>query len=256
VWADGLGNPLANSLAKCQFERLYSKLKSLSKEVAMTRPFSSTITLSESVGSDSPVVSWMDVFCIPVEKQNSQRNSRLKQKAISLMDLTYAFARQVLVLDSEMELVAAQDGSGDELSQLKASTEALSRFVTCSWMGRSWTLQEGALASELWAHYSGHPMQHKSFYSFDLSPYLVDEVPPEILAVIEVLENHASLPSVGRGTQDMTNAAAYCSSARDVQFLEVWNSLIGRSTTQPEDFHCIVAKYVTVPMDYGCGLLC
>jgi len=25
------------------------------------------------------------------------------------MDLTYAFARQVLVLDSEMELVAAQD---------------------------------------------------------------------------------------------------------------------------------------------------
>ncbi|KAF2184199.1 hypothetical protein K469DRAFT_751204 [Zopfia rhizophila CBS 207.26] len=40
----------------------------------------------------------------------------------------------------------------------------------------------------------------------------------------------------------MTNAAAYCSSAREVQFLEVWNSLIGRSTTQLDDFHCIVAN--------------
>ena len=213
----------------------------------MTRPFSRTIALPRTEGSESPIVFWMDVFCIPVEEENSERNSSLKKAAIALMDLTYSCASQVLVLDSEMELVTApQNSSVDALSRLKASTETLSRFTTCSWMGRSWTLQEGALASELWANYSGYPMQHKSFYSFDLPPYLADEAPPEILAVIEELENHISLPYVGRGTQDMSDAAAYCSSARDVQFLEVWNSLIGRSTTKLEDFHCIVAKFVIV----------
>lgn len=111
-------------------------------------------------------------------------------------------------------------------------------------MGRSWTLQEGALASELWAHYSGRATQHRSFYTLDLPPYLADTAPPEILGLVETLEKSTSLPSVGRGTQDMTDEAAYCVSARDVQFLEVWNSLIGRSTTKPEDFHCIVAKFV------------
>jgi len=194
----------------------------------------------------------MDVFCIPVEKPNSQKHARLKQRAIALMDLTYSCARQVLVLDSEMELIGIHNGDGDELSQLEAATEALARFTTCSWMGRSWTLQEGALSSELWAFYSGRPTRHKSFYSLDLPPYLVEQASPDLYAVVQALENVASLPSVGRGTQDMASAAAYCSSAREVQFLEVWNSLIGRSTTQPEDFHCIVAKYVLIPLDYDC----
>ncbi|KAK2752675.1 hypothetical protein FQN54_008053 [Arachnomyces sp. PD_36] len=240
VWADGLGNPTGNSLPNCQFEKLYNKLKLLSKEVATTRPSFSPIALS---GRDRPIVFWMDVFCIPVEKPGIDRNSELKREAIALMDLTYSCAHQVLVLDSEMEFVTAPQESGcDPLDQLKASTETLSRFTTCSWMGRSWTLQEGALASELWAHYSGNATKHRSFYTFDVPPYLKDDAPPEILAVVEDLEKCIILPSVGRGTQDMTDEAAYCISARDVQFLQVWNSLVGRSTTKPEDFHCIVAN--------------
>lgn len=31
-------------------------------------------------------------------------------------------------------------------------------------------------------------------------------------------------------------------SARDIQLIDVWNSLLGRSTTKPEDVHCKVAN--------------
>lgn len=187
----------------------------------------------------------MDVFCVPVQKSNSDRHTLLKEQAIRLMDLTYSCARQVLVLDSEMNLTVGRMGpsaDADHMHEFKASTEELCRFATSRWMGRSWTLQEGALASELWAHYANRPVPARSFYASKFPPSLVDKAPPELFALRQALEPQVSLPSVGRGTQDLTAAAAWCSSAREVQFLEVWNSLIGRSTTQPEDFHCIVAK--------------
>ena len=62
--------------------------------------------------------------------------------------------------------------------------------------------------------------------------------------MIGELQGQAALPFVGRTARVMDASALYCHSEREVQFLQVWNSLIGRSTTQPEDFHCIVAKYV------------
>jgi hypothetical protein len=184
----------------------------------------------------------MDVFCIPVERPGVQRNTDLKDVAIQLMDLTYSGAHQVLVLDAEMELIQRDDGIVNETERLNQSIESLSRVATCKWMTRSWTLQEGALASELWLDYANHPSKHKEFYTHRYRPSLVEDVPPELLSLADELEQQLSLPSVGRGAQHMSNAAPYCSSAREVQFLEVWNSLIGRSTTKPEDFHCIVAK--------------
>lgn len=180
------------------------------------------------------------MFCIPTQK--SSTHDALKKQAIGLMDLIYSCASQVLVLDSEMEAAASNSRRGNEADLLKSSTEALARFATSSWMGRSWTLQEGALAAALWAYYSGSPTRHKSFHGFHVPAYLADEAPPELLAVIDELQTQATLPFVGRTARDMANAALYCRSEREVQFLQVWNSLIGRSTTQPEDFHCIVAK--------------
>ncbi|KAJ6446739.1 hypothetical protein O9K51_01512 [Purpureocillium lavendulum] len=196
------------------------------------------------VDNGCPIVFWMDVFCIPVERQGIQRNTDLKGTAIQLMDLTYSCAHQVLVLDAEMESIEPQRGSGDELGILNSCLGTLARATTCRWMTRSWTLQEGALASTLWIDYAQRLTPHKSFYDFRIAPSLVDQAAPEILSLIDILEEHTALPFVGRGSQDMTHAAPYCSSAREVQFLEVWNSLIGRSTTKPEDFHCILAKQV------------
>ncbi|MBE3044157.1 hypothetical protein IMZ48_16615, partial [Candidatus Bathyarchaeota archaeon] len=115
------------------------------------------------------------MFCIPVQKPNSPRHADLKDQAIALMDLTYSCASQVLVLDSEMEYVAANRGGGDDL---KSSTEALARFATSKWMGRSWTLQEGALAAALWTYYSGSLARHKAFHAFHVPSYLADESPP------------------------------------------------------------------------------
>ncbi|SPO04722.1 uncharacterized protein DNG_07407 [Cephalotrichum gorgonifer] len=243
VWADGLGNPVANALPRCRFEKLYRKLRALSNAVAAKRAWTASSLPDDTQVEEAPIVFWMDVFCIPVARANSQRQTDLKQRAIAMMDLIYSCADQVLVLDSEMERVAAHDNDdADEASQLKSSMEALARFTTCSWMRRSWTLQEGALAGKLWAYYSGTPTQHAQFNAFHLPAYLADEAPPEILAAVEELQRQASLPFVGRGGRDMSGAAMYCRSEREVQFLEVWNSLIGRSTTQPEDFHCIVAN--------------
>lgn len=184
----------------------------------------------------------MDVFCVPVHKSNSPTHDALKKKAIGLMDLIYSCASQVLVLDSEMEIVTPNRAVGDEIGLLRSSTEALACFATSNWMGRSWTLQEGALAAALWAYYSGSPTRHKSLHAFHVPAYLADEAPPELLAVIDELQNQAGLPFVGRTARDMANAALYCRSEREIQFLQVWNSIIGRSTTQPEDFHCIVAN--------------
>ena len=205
-------------------------------------PFSRFFHSGEVQNDTTPLVFWMDVFCIPMHKPNSPSHNALKKKAIALMDLIYSCASKVLVLDSEMETSASNHGKGDESDPLKSSTETLACFATSSWMGRSWTLQEGALAAALWTYYSGSPIQHSLFHAFHVPPYLEDETPPELLTVIEELQNQAALPFVGRSARYMANAALYCRSEREVQFLQVWNSLIGRSTTLPEDFHCIVAK--------------
>ena len=157
------------------------------------------------------------------------------------MDLTYSCAQQVLVLDAELDLVPLQQTTSDELERLKTYLEQLSRYATCSWMGRSWTLQEGALASDLWIQYAGRPKLHKSLCSLDMPQQIFNGASIEVLAMIADIRNHCNLPFVGRGTQTQTVAADY-GSPRQVQFLEVWNGMIGRSTTQTEDLYCIVAK--------------
>ncbi len=46
------------------------------------------------------------------------------------------------------------------------------------------------------------------------------------------------LPAVGRHDYD----PSFRLTERDTQFLEVWNSLIDKHTTNPDDFHDILAK--------------
>lgn len=67
----------------------------------------------------------------------------VRPRTVNQMGEIYAAAKQVLVLDSELQRASAD--SEDEIS----SAELLARLVCCSWMRRYWTLQEGALATRI-----------------------------------------------------------------------------------------------------------
>lgn len=107
VWADGLGNPHANSLHKC-------KLHHLRELVNVIEPMS---THAEGEG---PLI-WLDTLCCPA------KNGPGKQMAIEKIRLVYQRAKHVLVLDAGL---MAYDGRGQD------ATEVLVRIFTSSWMRR------------------------------------------------------------------------------------------------------------------------
>ncbi|RDA88279.1 hypothetical protein CP532_0300 [Ophiocordyceps camponoti-leonardi (nom. inval.)] len=88
VWADGLGNPQANSLPQCQMQRMASKIAALPDQ--------------------SQGLFWVDTLCCPVEPET---------KAIALQRIAdvYRHARHVLVLDSSLSAVNAEDTHPAEL---------------------------------------------------------------------------------------------------------------------------------------------
>ncbi|KAL8672066.1 MAG: hypothetical protein Q9168_003461 [Polycauliona sp. 1 TL-2023] len=122
VWADGLGNPVANALPLCQLRRLHGLVASL----------------CGSTDSDDTFI-WLDTLCCPVKPPEA------KKLALGQMFRPYTDAFRVLVLDSSLRDV--------ESSQLHP-TEICLRAFASGWMGRLWTLQEGALARNLWFQFS------------------------------------------------------------------------------------------------------
>lgn len=84
-------------------------------------------------GLKSEQLFWIDTLCVPVGVQHAA----LRMKAINQMAPIYACASQVVVLDSELQQVTTSNADAHEV---------LARVMTCGWIGRSRTLQEGALA--------------------------------------------------------------------------------------------------------------
>ena len=125
VWADGMGNPEANSLPQCQLARL------------------SDIVDSMEDGAQRAAI-WLDTFCCPVDPEG-------KKLALSRMRRTYFEARKVLVLDSTLYCYNSQDIQPAEIN---------ARILTSPWMRRLWCLQEGALArgDGLWVYFKDGPV--------------------------------------------------------------------------------------------------
>jgi hypothetical protein len=112
VWADGLGNPNANSLPMCQLTRLSEYVKAVLPD---HRFF------------------WCDTLCVPTKPQ------QLRRKAIWKMREIYDKAYAVLIIDASFQSAF-----------LSCSAEELMMRVTCSgWMRRLWTFQENFLAKKL-----------------------------------------------------------------------------------------------------------
>ncbi|KAL2810284.1 hypothetical protein BJX63DRAFT_423227 [Aspergillus granulosus] len=143
VWADGLGNPFANSLPTCQLGLLYEHARILltDKEYVPqyeNGPFGSLHTgaarLAHFAGSrrgDNSVLLWIDTLCIPHERE-------VRSLAIQRIRDVYIGAYRTMLLDSEIRQVNSVSASNLELCL---------RVLYCSgWIRRLWTLQEGLAA--------------------------------------------------------------------------------------------------------------
>ncbi|KAF4635149.1 hypothetical protein G7Y89_g2946 [Cudoniella acicularis] len=211
VWSDGLGNPNQNALPKCQIERLVRKVKKADIESGKRRAGKPQLCFGKRDNVDDTVNIWMDTLCIPVN------DSGLKMKAINRMTPTYKRAVRVLVLDSTLNLVAPTSNPTEKCAQLLMS----------AWNGRSWTLQEGALAAELMFPISDcKELFYRPFkWNSDMAKYIYKE-----------LHQAHQLPSVGQWKKEGGV------DVRESQFLGVWNALLGRTTTMSRDVHGIFAN--------------
>lgn len=148
VWADGLGNPSANALPRCQLSRIRERLQPRT---------SFGNRENHSTGS---LWIWMDTLCIPVEA----KYQTTRQKAIDQMALVYASAESVLVLDRSIARLSYPHMGPVERCDPPAiglktsyahylrspesymgSAEVLGRILCSPWAGRSWTLQEAVV---------------------------------------------------------------------------------------------------------------
>ena len=124
VWADGLGNPHANSLHRCKLVRLRELVS------AVDNPDHSSV---------EPPLIWLDTLCCPA------KDGEGKQKAIEKIRLVYQRAKHVLVLDAGLKEYASKD---------QGIHEQVIRIFTSGWVRRLWTLQEGALARSLYFQFA------------------------------------------------------------------------------------------------------
>ena len=119
VWADGLGNPVANALPRCQLRLLHNLL------------YNSNLRDSEDAQED--LLLWCDTLCCPVKPEEAKR------RALSLIKRTYRDATYVLVLDASLQSYDSNSMTIEEICF---------RIIASGWMRRLWTPQEGALPTE------------------------------------------------------------------------------------------------------------
>lgn len=165
------------------------------------------------------VIFWMDVLCIPVGNEDKH----LRASAIARMTPTYNGADNVLMLDSDL-LETSSHGTPIE--------EIFSRVVKSAWQGRYWTLQEGLLAPKLFVQ-----TYDRAFRTADKRLVLASRKPASYDhdAIVESVCDATYRDAVGHAP--LSNIKT-----RYQQFVQVWNDLLGRSTTKFDDVHCILAN--------------
>lgn len=128
------------------------------------------------------------------------------------MACLYAGASKVLFLDPELQLLRSENFRGDN--------ELLTLYIKISpWMARSWPLQEGALAESLFFR-------------------------PEDRSILlgEISRRDIGLPALRILDYD-TRKDIKESTLKDLlpsKFTDVWNGLVNRSTSQPDDVPAII----------------
>ena len=143
VWADGLGNPTATALPRCQLSRL--------KKLIDTLDFKN-LDVSGHPTVAREMLLWCDTLCCPVNSEEAH------DMALRQMYRTYDQASAVLVLDPNL-ISHRVGGMGID--------EACVRIATSRWMTRLWTLQEGALPArknKLWFQFRKTALPGRTLY--------------------------------------------------------------------------------------------
>lgn len=267
VWIGGLGNFSENQLPRCQLLRIHSLLKNLNSYKPIQKSFSNSVSRPEnwfsarrsqiftvlsiitsflicfysrrkphsrdlelaSIKDSGPVIFWMDTFCIPVGLENTS----LKANAINKMDLIYAGARDVLVLDPELQQISLEG----------LSLEEISAHVLCSpWMTRCWTLQEARLSSNWYGQFADGIFDPRSAHRRlmeDLGSLITSKERFDDLGCLKtemfVEWYYSQLHKHNVSELGLTIKV------NDPFHIE-WNNLAQRSTTKKEDIHCILAN--------------
>ncbi|OJD35959.1 het domain protein [Diplodia corticola] len=149
IWSDGLGNPSANALPRCQLRRIAAV-------VASTTSGSQHEPPPPRPQQQQQHWFWLDTLLCPVGGPDA-RDARLL--AIQRMRQTYALSARVLVLAADLQATststasigtstsaaAGPAGDDDSAEALLPVMDKLYLTALSNWTSRLWTLQEGAL---------------------------------------------------------------------------------------------------------------
>ena len=113
----------------CQFQKIYHRVELVAAKYS-----------SELVNHGQSSLFWIDTLCIPGTE------GQLKTKAIAMMERVYRKAKVVLVLESSLEALSAEEPLAKRLLQI----------ASAAWYTRLWTLQEGIFAKQLEFQFRDH----------------------------------------------------------------------------------------------------
>ncbi|KAI9769792.1 MAG: hypothetical protein M1840_003786 [Geoglossum simile] len=136
VWADGMGNPIANSLPRCQLVRLQRMVNNIAPHIE---------------SPDCPIPFWIDTLCIPVA------NHLKEYRALSIrrMKDIYEYASAALVIESQMNSIPWGDAYDTSLG-----------IYFSNWNRRLWTFQEGMLTQKLMLQFADRAIDYREEHSF------------------------------------------------------------------------------------------
>ena len=216
VWADGLGNPTATALPRCQLSRLKALIDNLDFEY-----------VDMSIASDDPdaapeMLLWCDTLCCPVVSEEAHK------MALKQMYRTYDEANVVLVLDRSL---ISQRVGGMRVD------EACLRITTSRWMTRLWTLQEGALPArknKIWFQFTKTALPGLTLYN-----HLVKVSKTDIRrrGLVDGL--------IGRFH---TFTTLFDLQSRGAQMRDIMRGLFYRSVTVPSDEPLIIATLLALDL--------
>ncbi|KAK0511608.1 hypothetical protein JMJ35_006181 [Cladonia borealis] len=156
-----------------------------------------------------------------------------KLSAIARMTPTYNGAVNVLMLDSDLVETSSHGTPIEEIS---------ARVVKSAWQGRYWTLQEGLLAPKLFVQ-----TYDRAFCTADRWRMVNSRKSTgyDHKVIVASIRDATDRAAVGHGYSEWRVSEEILKKIdgdRDRQFIQVWNDLLGRSTTKFEDVHCILAN--------------
>lgn len=185
----------------------------------------------------------MDTLCIPVQ----QDMNALRLAQIDDMASIFAGAVTTLVLDAELMALQIEPHLGPGTRQgwhFNLPCELRARLICSAWMSRSWTLQEAALAPSVMLQFQDHMVSMGNHPSTSRKPIYSERL------VMEVARHHPLVrmsKPLHQGECNKNNCSLQANlnttlfgDERNVT--NVWNSLVGRTTTKSEDLPLIISN--------------